>query len=91
VIFIVLTYLANILFHLRSVTVSFNYYGKIVLKVRDEESKKVVVPAQKKVLAVPKTFVDPEKTYAVIGACNLSTYTIFKLIDSCGFFLIICH
>jgi len=53
-----------------NVTVSFNYYGKIVLKVRDEESKKVVVPAQKKVLAVPKTFVDPEKTYAVIGGLN---------------------
>jgi len=49
-------------------TVSFNYFGKIVLKVRDEESKKVVIPVSKKVLAVPKTFVDPDKTYVVIGA-----------------------
>lgn len=48
-------------------TESFNYIGKIVLKIRDEESKKVVVPAPKKVLAVPKTFVDPENTYVVIG------------------------
>lgn len=61
-------------------TVSFNYYGKIVLKVRDEESKKTVVPAQKKVLATPKTFVDPEKTYVVIGTFNLSTYIFFKLV-----------
>ncbi|XP_022181594.1 fatty acid synthase-like [Myzus persicae] len=51
-------------------TVSFNYFGKIVLKVRDEESKKLIVPVSKKVLAVPKTFVDPEKTYVVIGGLN---------------------
>jgi len=38
-----------------------------VLKVRDEESKKVVIPVSKKVLAVPKTFFDPEKSYVVIG------------------------
>lgn len=51
----------------RRVTVSFNYFGKVVLKIREEESKKVVVPAPKKVMAVPKTFFDPEKTYVVIG------------------------
>lgn len=49
------------------VTVSFNYFGKIVLKIRDEESKKTLLPAPKKVLAVPKTFVDPAKAYVVIG------------------------
>ncbi|KAL4113184.1 hypothetical protein QTP88_016854 [Uroleucon formosanum] len=51
-------------------TVSFNYFGKIVLKIRDEESKKLIVPVSKKVLAVPKTFVDPEQTYVVIGGLN---------------------
>lgn len=50
-----------------SVTLSFNYTGKIVLKVRDEEPKKVVVPTPKKVLALPKTFVNPDKTYVVVG------------------------
>lgn len=57
----------NIIEFVHSVTVSFNYFGKIVLKVRDEESKKVVLPTPKKVLAVPKTFVNSEKTYIVIG------------------------
>lgn len=59
-------YLINVI-NLCRRTESFNYIGKIVLKIRDEESKKVVVPAPKKVLAVPKTFVDPENTYVVIG------------------------
>jgi len=53
------------------VTVSFNYFGKIVLKIRDEETKKVIVPTPKKVLAIPKTFVDPEKTYIVVGEYRL--------------------
>lgn len=51
-------------------TESFNYFGKIVLKVRDEESKKLVIPVPKKVLAARKTFFDPEKTYVVIGGLN---------------------
>uniref|UniRef100_A0A2H8TY64 Fatty acid synthase n=1 Tax=Melanaphis sacchari TaxID=742174 RepID=A0A2H8TY64_9HEMI len=51
-------------------TESFNYIGKIVLKIRDEESKKVVIPVPKKVMAVPKTFVDPEKTYVVVGGLS---------------------
>jgi len=51
-------------------TERFDYFGKIVLKVRDEESKKVVIPTPKKVLAVPKTFVDPENTYVVIGGLS---------------------
>lgn len=48
-------------------TLKFDYFGKIVLKVRDEESKKSIISAPKKVFAVPKTFVDPAKTYIVIG------------------------
>lgn len=52
-------------------TVSFNYFGKIVIKIRDEESKKVIVPVPKKVSALPKTFVDPEKTYVIIGKSRI--------------------
>lgn len=61
-----------IIYDSHSATLGFNYFGKLVVKIRDEESKKVVVPAPKKVLASPKTFVDPEKTYVVIG-----TYEFF--------------
>lgn len=57
-------------------TVSFNYFGKIVLKIRDEESKKVIVPAPKQVLAVPKSFVDPEKTYVIIGSFVYILYSL---------------
>lgn len=45
-----------------------------MVKIRDEESKKIVLPAPKKVLASPKTFVDPEKTFVVIGTRGCFIY-----------------
>jgi len=64
----ILFFRLTILFYFCSKTASFNYFGKIVLKIRDEESKKVIIPVTKKVLSVRKTFADPEKAYIVIGA-----------------------
>ncbi|XP_050542847.1 fatty acid synthase-like isoform X2 [Daktulosphaira vitifoliae] len=41
--------------------------GKVTFKIRDEESKKNVIPVSHKVQALPKTFVDPTKSYIVVG------------------------
>lgn len=43
------------------------HIGKVVLKIRNEEDKKVFVPSKRLVKAVPRTVMHPLKTYIVTG------------------------
>lgn len=46
---------------------SGKHIGKVVLKIRDEESKAVVKPASKLVNAIPRSYMNPDKTYVLVG------------------------
>ncbi|XP_076272609.1 fatty acid synthase 1 [Rhynchophorus ferrugineus] len=46
---------------------SGKHIGKVLLKIRDEESRDVQKPALKTVAAIPRTYVDPEKSYVLVG------------------------
>ncbi|XP_014471165.1 PREDICTED: fatty acid synthase-like [Dinoponera quadriceps] len=43
------------------------HIGKVLLKIRDEEPKRLVQPSPKVVLAVPRTYMDPKKSYVLVG------------------------
>ena len=43
------------------------HIGKVVIKVRDEELAKVTKPVQKLVNAIPRTYMNPDKSYILIG------------------------
>lgn len=43
------------------------HIGKVVLKIRDEESTKKIKPCTKLVLAIPRTYVHSEKSYVLAG------------------------
>lgn len=44
------------------------HIGKVVLKIREEEKEKVVQhPAPKIVAAIPRTYMNPEKSYILVG------------------------
>ncbi|XP_050463287.1 fatty acid synthase-like isoform X2 [Cataglyphis hispanica] len=43
------------------------HIGKILLKIRDEEQQKNVLPVLKMVAAIPRTYMNPEKSYILIG------------------------
>ncbi|KAL6447829.1 hypothetical protein ACFW04_000150 [Cataglyphis niger] len=43
------------------------HIGKILLKIRDEEQQKNVLPMLKTVTAIPRTYMNPEKSYVLIG------------------------
>ena len=43
------------------------HIGKVVLKVRDEESQKAIKPATKYVDAIPRTYMHPDKSYVLVG------------------------
>jgi fatty acid synthase len=43
------------------------HIGKVVLKVRDEEDERIVVPKPHLVSAVPRTYINPDKSYILIG------------------------
>lgn len=43
------------------------HIGKVLLKIRDEESKKCVSPTTKTVAAIPRTYINPEKSYILVG------------------------
>lgn len=46
---------------------SGKHIGKVLLKIRDEESRKSQPTKFKSVSAIPKTYMDPEKTYILVG------------------------
>lgn len=43
------------------------HIGKVLLKIRDEEKQKVIQPSTKIVSAIPRTYMNPEKSYIIIG------------------------
>ncbi|XP_072754283.1 fatty acid synthase [Anoplolepis gracilipes] len=43
------------------------HIGKVLLKIRDEEPKKCVFPTPKIVAAIPRTYMNPEKSYVLVG------------------------
>ena len=43
------------------------HIGKVLLKIRDEESKKVTKPTIKTVAAIPRTYMNPDKSYVLVG------------------------
>lgn len=46
---------------------SGKHIGKVVLKIRDEEVNSVVKPSIKLVNAIPRSYVNPDKTYVLVG------------------------
>lgn len=46
---------------------SGKHIGKVVLKIRDEEPSKIVVPTPKLVPAIPRTYMHKEKSYILVG------------------------
>ncbi|XP_039309287.1 fatty acid synthase [Solenopsis invicta] len=47
--------------------VTGNYFGKVLLKIRDEEPRKQILPTPKAVAAIPRTYMNPEKSYILVG------------------------
>ncbi|KAG7205432.1 hypothetical protein KM043_007425 [Ampulex compressa] len=43
------------------------HIGKVVLKIREEEERRVVQPVPKIVAAIPRTYMNPEKSYILVG------------------------
>lgn len=46
---------------------SGKHIGKVVLKIRDEETKAIVKPATKLVTSIPRSYMNPDKTYVLVG------------------------
>ncbi|KYN15123.1 PREDICTED: fatty acid synthase-like [Trachymyrmex cornetzi] len=43
------------------------HIGKVLLKIRDEEPKKRILSTPKTVAAIPRTYINPEKSYVLVG------------------------
>ncbi|KAF7386952.1 hypothetical protein HZH66_011404 [Vespula vulgaris] len=43
------------------------HIGKVLLKIREEETQKVVQPFSKTVAAIPRTYMNPDKSYILVG------------------------
>lgn len=46
---------------------SGKHIGKVVLKIREEEKAKIVLPAPKLISAIPRTYMHKEKSYILVG------------------------
>ncbi|XP_017773704.1 PREDICTED: fatty acid synthase [Nicrophorus vespilloides] len=46
---------------------SGKHIGKVLLKIRDEEARKTMLPKPMTVSAIPKSYMDPEKVYVLVG------------------------
>ncbi|XP_063931279.1 fatty acid synthase [Zophobas morio] len=46
---------------------SGKHIGKVVLRIRNEESRKAQRPKAKTVTAIPRTYMDPDKSYILVG------------------------
>ncbi|XP_044766742.1 fatty acid synthase-like [Coccinella septempunctata] len=46
---------------------SGKHIGKVVLKIRDEECRQTLIPKPRTVPAIPRTYMNPEKTYVLVG------------------------
>lgn len=59
------------------------HIGKVVIKLREEEQTKVTQTVPKTVAAIPKTYMNPEKSYIIIGGLGgfgleLTHWLIFR-------------
>lgn len=43
------------------------HIGKVLLKIRDEEREKRAQPVPKMISAIPRTYMDPKKSYVLVG------------------------
>lgn len=43
------------------------HIGKVLLQIRKDEGAKIVKPVPKKVSAIPRTYMNPDKTYILVG------------------------
>ena len=43
------------------------HIGKVLLKIRDEESDKITEPTPKTVASIPRTYMNPDKSYVLVG------------------------
>ncbi|KAF2899281.1 hypothetical protein ILUMI_06894 [Ignelater luminosus] len=65
--------LPNIVFEEHQVEQAFRFVasgkhiGKVLLKIRDEECHTLQSPTTKTVSAIPRTYMDPEKSYVLVG------------------------
>ncbi|KAF5278088.1 hypothetical protein FQR65_LT03604 [Abscondita terminalis] len=62
---------------------SGKHIGKVLLKIRDEESRKTLIPNIKTINAIARTYMDPEKTYVLVGGLGgfgleLANWLIFR-------------
>ncbi|KAK5643002.1 hypothetical protein RI129_009169 [Pyrocoelia pectoralis] len=46
---------------------SGKHIGKVLLQIRDEESRENLIPSVKTVSAIARTYMDPDKTYVLVG------------------------
>lgn len=56
---------------------SGKHIGKVVLKIRDEEPQKKLIPKVKPVSAIPRTYMNPEKSYVLVGN-NTNFYYLYN-------------
>lgn len=46
---------------------SGKHIGKVLIKIRDEEPKKRIIPAPRTIAAIPRIYINPEKSYVLVG------------------------
>ncbi|XP_057332495.1 fatty acid synthase [Microplitis mediator] len=46
---------------------SGKHIGKVLLKIRDEETRGIAQPGPKTVAAIPRTYMSPDKSYVLVG------------------------
>ncbi|GAB0087173.1 Fatty acid synthase [Sergentomyia squamirostris] len=63
---------------------SGKHIGKVVIKIRDEESQKVVIPNTKLISAIPRTYMYKEKTYVVVGGLGGFGLELINWMITCG-------
>lgn len=59
------------------------HIGKVSLQIREEESRKAQRPNYKAVMAIPRTYMNPDKTYVLVGGLGgfgleLTKWLIFR-------------
>ncbi len=52
------------------------HIGKVVIKVRDEEPQKLTKPVTKLVSAIPRTYMNPDKSYVLVGTYQIWYFKI---------------
>jgi hypothetical protein len=64
---------------------SGKHIGKVLLKIRDEEPEKVVKRTTKLVSAIPRTYMNPDKSYILVGKLE-NKCSVGKVTNGCIYF-----